>query len=212
MKSALIATAQKLAQLGNAGTAGNVSVRHAQNLAEGFLITPSGRDYATLAEADIPWVALADGASSGLRAPSSEWRMHAAVYRERPEAQAILHAHSPFATTLACLRGDIPPFHYMIARFGGDSVRCAPYALFGSEELAQAALIALPERCACLLANHGMLVFGDSLKQVFALAQELEALCEQYWRALCAGGPAMLDAREMDEALAAFGHYGRQTP
>jgi L-fuculose-phosphate aldolase len=210
MKATLIRTAQRLAQLGNAGTAGNVSVRSPANGEDGFFITPTGMDYATLSAGDIPWVRLSDGAASGAKKPSSEWQMHAAAYRTHPGAGAVLHAHPPFATTLACLRRDIPPFHYMIARFGGDTVRCAPYAPFGSKALAQAAAMALQGRNACLLANHGMLACGKGLDEAFGLAQELEALCGQYWRALCVGGPAMLDAQEMDEALAAFAGYGLQ--
>jgi hypothetical protein len=103
--------------------------------------------------------------------------------RPRADAGAILHAHSPFATSLACLRRDIPPFHYMIARFGGDSVRCSDYATFGTQALSAAVLRGDWNRRACLLANHGMLVIGRDLSQALALGVELEALCEQYWRA-----------------------------
>ena len=123
---------------------------------------------------------------------------------------AVVHAHAPFATTLACLRADIPPFHYMIARFGGATVRCAAYATFGTQELSDAALAALEDRCACLLANHGLLVFGRDLRHALDLAVEFEALCEQYWRALQAGRPVLLSDAEMAAVLDRFGTYGQQ--
>ena len=143
----------------NRGTSGNLSVRTVENGAAGFLITPSGMPYATLNPEDIVFMHH-DGRPAGLREPSSEWRIHRDIYAARPEAQAILHAHSPFATSLACLRRAIPPFHYMIARFGGDTLRCADYATFGTQALSDAAIAALQDRSGCLLANHGMLVFG----------------------------------------------------
>lgn len=205
-QSELIATARAMAAAGlNKGTAGNLSVRHGA----GFLITPSGMDYAALEPADIPWMGL-DGRVEGRREPSSEWRFHRDIYAARPEAGAILHAHSPFAVSLACLRREIPPFHYMIARFGGDTVRCSAYALFGTQALSDTALAALEGRSACLLANHGMLVFGKNLKQALDLGVELEALCEQYWRACQLGEPVLLNQEEMAEVLERFKGYGQQ--
>ena len=157
----------------NRGTSGNLSVRTVENGAAGFLITPSGMPYATLNPEDIVFMHH-DGRPAGLREPSSEWRIHRDIYAARPEAQAILHAHSPFATSLACLRRAIPPFHYMIARFGGDTLRCADYATFGTQALSDAAIAALQDRSGCLLANHGMLVFGRDPAHALALAVELE--------------------------------------
>jgi L-fuculose-phosphate aldolase len=214
LRQKLIATARRMAASGlNTGTAGNLSVR-AQATEEtdsgnGFLITPSGMDYALLQPEDIVFMRL-DGTYTGLRKPSSEWRFHRDLYAARPEAGAVLHAHSPFATSLACLRRDIPAFHYMIARFGGDSLRCASYATFGTQALSDAALVAMAGRRACLLANHGMLVFGHDLDQALALGNELETLCEQYWRASQLGAPVLLDAAEMATVLEKFGAYGQQ--
>lgn len=206
LQQTLITTAQAMTAAGlNKGTAGNLSVR----FGEGFFITPTGMDYASLEVDDIPWVGL-DGTTKGIRKPSSEWRFHRDIYQSRPEAGAVLHAHSPFAVSLAVLRQDIPPFHYMIARFGGDTVRCSDYALFGSQELSQTALAALKDRCACLLANHGLLVYGSNLKQTLDLGVELEALCEQYWRALQAGKPIILTPEEMAAVQARFASYGQQ--
>jgi L-fuculose-phosphate aldolase len=202
----LIATARAMQPAGlNRGTAGNVSVR----CAGGFLITPSGLPYASLTADDIPLMAL-DGTHQGSRKPSSEWRFHRDLYASRPAVGAVLHAHSPFAVSLACLRYAIPAFHYMIARFGGDSIRCADYAIFGSVELSAAALAAMADRKACLLANHGLLVAGRDLDEAFALAVELEELCEQYWRACQLGQPVLLSAEEMAAVLAKFATYGQQ--
>ena len=193
----------------NRGTSGNLSVRAVENGEAGFLITPSGMPYATLTPDDIVFM-RDDGRCVGRREPSSEWRMHRDLYAARPEAGAILHAHSPFATSLACLRREIPPFHYMIARFGGDTLRCAAYATFGSQALSDAAILALQDRSACLLANHGMLVFGHDPVQALALGVELEDLCEQYWRACQLGAPILLDPAEMARVLEKFATYGKQ--
>lgn len=209
LRKQLIAGAQRMAASGlNRSTAGNLSVR-AGGGEGGFLITPTGMDYDRLGSDDIVFMRL-DGTPVGLRQPSSEWRFHRDLYVDRRDAGAIVHAHSPFATSLACLRRDIPPFHYMIARFGGDSLRCADYATFGSQELSVAVLAALADRRACLLANHGMVVVGSDLEQALALAVELEALCEQYWRACQLGQPVLLDSEEMAIVLARFAAYGQQ--
>ena len=210
LRSALIEHAQRMApaQL-NRGSAGNLSVRAVHAGQSGYLITPTGMTYADLTPDDLVFIGL-DGSVRGQRKPSSEWRFHHDVYASRPEAGAILHAHSPFAVTLACLRREIPPFHYMIARFGGDTLRCADYATFGTQALSDAALAALEGRCACLLANHGLLVFGSDLKHAFDLAVEAEELCEQYWRACAIGSPVLLDADEMHRVLAKFATYGQQ--
>ena len=210
LRQQLIDTACRTLSSGlNNGVAGNLSVRAEENGAAGLLITPTGIPYAALTPQDIVFMRN-DGSASGKRRPSSEWRFHRDVYVARSEAGAIVHAHSPFATALACLRRDIPAFHYMIARFGGATLRCARYATFGTQELSDAALAALAQRNACLLANHGMLVFGRDLDQALALAVELEALCEQYWRACQLGEPVLLDDREMAVVLEKFANYGQQ--
>ena len=202
----LIQTARAMQPAGlNKGTAGNVSVRDG----DGFLITPTGLPYDQLTADDIPQLRL-DGSYQGQRKPSSEWRFHRDLYATRPEVGAVLHAHSPFAVSLACLRIEIPPFHYMIARFGGDTIRCADYAIFGSEALSTAALAAMQDRKACLLANHGLLVAGRDLSEALALAIELEELCEQYWRACQLGQPVLLNDAEMAAVLEKFAGYGQQ--
>ncbi len=206
LREKVLATALAMNASGiNRGTAGNVSAR----VDDGFLITPTGLAYEELAPAEI--VAMNyDGSFSGKLKPSSEWRFHRDIYVRRPEVGAIVHAHPPFATALACMDCAIPAFHYMIARFGGVDVRCAPYAIFGSQELSDYALAALQHRSACLLAHHGMLAVGRDLKQTLSLALELETLCEQYWRVLAIGEPRLLSADEMALVLEKFEGYGQQ--
>ena len=206
LRRQVLDTARGLAAAGlNKGSAGNVSAR----CGDGFLVTPSGMAYEKTLPEDIVFVGL-DGQARGRRLPSSEWRFHRDIYAARPEAGAVVHAHSPFATALACLGRDIPAFHYMIARFGGATLRCAPYATFGTQALSDHALAALDGRNACLLANHGMLAFGRDLGQAIDLAIELESLCEQYWRACQIAPPVILPDEEMALMLEKFRTYGKQ--
>jgi L-fuculose-phosphate aldolase len=205
LRREIIATALRMNALGlNRGKSGNVSTR----FSTGFLVTPTGIAYESTQPEDIVALTL-DGAARGPRRPSSEWRFHRDIYARRPEAGAIVHAHSPFATSLACLGRDIPAFHYMIAVAGGKNIRCAAYATFGTQELSDRALDALEGRRACLLANHGMIAVGASLATALALAVEVEALAEQYWRALQIGAPNLLPDAEMDVVLEKFRTYGQ---
>ena len=128
----------------------------------------------------------------------------------RPDVHAVIHTHAPFATSLACLGQDVPPFHYMIAVAGGRTIRCAAYALFGTQALSDQAVLALQARKACLLANHGMVALGCDLDEALALSIEVESLCEMYWRACQLGAPQILSDAQMDEVIARFKHYGRQ--
>ena len=206
LAAAVLATARAMNASGiNRGSAGNVSAR----CDGGFLITPTGMAYDACSADDMVTVA-ADGAASGRRKPSSEWRFHRDIYVARPEAGAVVHTHSPFATALACQSQGIPAFHYMVARFGGADVRCADYATFGTQELSDAIIAALDGRCACLMAHHGMVVFGRDCDHALALAVELETLCEQYWRVLQLGVPKLLADDEMQRVLAKFASYGQQ--
>ena len=205
LRQQIIATALKMNELGiNRGRSGNVSAR----AGGGFLVTPSGLPYDETRSEDIVLVTL-EGRASGPRQPSTEWRFHRDIYAARHEVGAIVHAHSTFATTLACLGRGIPAFHYMIAVAGGKDIRCADYATFGTQALSDRALVALEGRNACLLANHGMIAVGDSLAGALALAVEVEALAEQYWRALQTGAPNLLSDAEMDVVLEKFRSYGR---
>ena len=205
LRRAIIATALQMNALGiNRGKSGNVSAR----IVGGFLITPSALPYDETGPEDIVTV-HEDGSATGMRVPSSEWRFHRAIYQARPEVRAIVHAHSPFATTLACLDRGIPAFHYMVAVAGGSDIRCAPYATFGTQELADYAVRALEGRAACLLAHHGMIAVGDSLKSALALAVEVETLAEMYWRALQIDQPRNLSDDEMERVLAKFSTYRR---
>jgi L-fuculose-phosphate aldolase len=204
LRTELVLTSVKLTELGlNHGSAGNQSVR----LADGFLITPTGFTAEELTVDDIVYVQLT-GASSGRWQPSSEWQLHRDIYLHRPEFNAVVHTHSIAATTLACLRRDIPPFHYMLALLGGDSLRCAAYATFGTQALSDNALFAMQQRKACLLANHGMVAADWNLTAAFRNAVEVENLSELYLRSLAIGEPQLLTADQFTEALLRFETYG----
>ena len=189
----------------NQGTSGNISSRWRERM----LITPSGIPYERLEQEMLAAMPLdaEDGRWEGPCAPSTEWRFHRDILRERPESGAIVHTHSPHATALAMARQPIPPAHYMVAAFGG-AVRCADYATFGTEALSRAALTALEDRRACLLANHGAIAVGRDLEHAMRLAVELEALARQYVLSLSIGGPVLLTDDEMDAAAHAFAGYG----
>lgn len=187
----------------NRGSSGNVSAR----CGSGFLVTPSGLPSAEIRPEQVVRVAM-DGTPAPGLPPSSEWRIHRDIYAARPETNAVVHVHSPFAVSLACLRRDIPAFHYMVAVAGGKDVRCAGYATFGTQALSDLVLAALADRRACLMANHGLVATGRTLDLALALAVEVEGLCEQYWRASLMGEPVLLSDGEMDEALAKFANYG----
>ena len=201
----LLTIAQKLITTGlNKGTAGNASVR----CEGGFLVTPSGMAVDDMTLASMVKMQF-DGSYEPEKIPSSEWRFHRDILASRADINAVIHTHSMFSTTLACLHKDIPPFHYMIAVVGGDTIRCAPYALFGSQALSDNALSALQDRKACLLANHGMIALGRDLEDALAVTVEVENLCEQYWRALQLGEPHLLSEAEMRYVFQQFKGYGK---
>lgn len=203
LREVLVDTARAMNRAGlSRGTSGNLSAR----LDDGMLITPSAVPYEAMGPGDLVRME-ADGAVVGAGKPSTEWRLHAGVLRARPEVGAVLHAHPPFSTTLACLRQGIPAVHYMVAVAGGDTIPCAPYATFGTAALAEAAVDALTDRTACLLANHGLVTLGATPADALALAVEVEALAAVYWRALQAGEPVILTEEEMADVREAFHDY-----
>lgn len=205
LREELVRTARAMNERGlNQGTSGNLSAR----VPEGMLITPSAVPYDTLEPGGLVLMTLSGEVLEGAGGrPSTEWRLHGGVLETRPNVHSVLHAHAPFCTSLACLHREIPAFHYMVAVAGGDSIRCAPYATFGTPALAEAARVALEGRAACLLANHGMLALGSSPSSALALAVEVEALAEVYWRALQVGEPVVLSEARMAEVRAAFEDY-----
>lgn len=184
-------------------SAGNLSVRAGERL----LITPTGADRG-LRVADLVLIDQ-EGRAEGAGIPSSEWSMHAAIYRARPDAGAVVHTHGDACSALACLRRPLPSFHYMVAGFGGDDVPCTGYAPFGSARLAGLAADALARRTACLLANHGMICHGATIEAAAKTALTLEMLCRQYLLALPGGEPVLLGPDEMAEARRRYGFYGR---
>ncbi len=202
----IIAACRDMNRLGiNQGTSGNISVR----IAGGFLMTPTGVPYDAL-KPELIVAMTAEGKFTGDVLPSSEWWFHRDILAKRPDANAVVHCHAMFTTTLAILHEEIPAIHYMIAAAGGPNIRCAPYATYGTQELSGHALVALQDRKACLLANHGMIAVGPSLARAMWLAVEVETLAAQYWRALQIGKPKLLTEQEIATVVAKFGGYGQQ--
>ena len=207
IKLEIIKYAQKL----NSSTlsplrSGNISVRYNLNNKVGFLITPSGIKYNDLKETQIVFLEMDENLNDqkirkeGLN-PSSEWRFHQDIYLNKPDAFAIVHAHSPHATAVSAHGKDIPAFHYMIALAGGNDIKCAKYATFGTKELSQNIIKALDERKGCLMSNHGQVAFGKNLDQAFELAQEIENICHQYINRIKLGSPKILSFEEMNKIL-----------
>ncbi len=182
---------------------GNISIRTNEDDKEGYLITPSGKKYETLELEDIVFMGFNDEVSKNesTNKPSSEWRFHRDIYLNKKEANAIVHTHSPHATAVSSHGKTIPPFHYMIALAGGEDIKCAEYATFGTEELSKNIIKALQERSACLMSNHGQVAFGKNIDQAFELAQEIENICHQYTIALKLGKPKILSFEEMKKVL-----------
>ncbi|HET6375793.1 MAG TPA: class II aldolase/adducin family protein [Methylocella sp.] len=187
----------------NQGTAGNISVRWQQ----GLLITPSGIPYDELSASDIVFMRM-DGSFEHRLSPSSEWRFHRDILRERADVNAVVHAHPVYATGFAICGMEIPAVHYMIAAAGGPSIRCARYATYGTEELSKAVLEALSGRTCALMANHGMVATGHDLRQALWLAVEVETLCRQYALALQVGTPRVLETKDVEETIEKFKNYG----
>ena len=191
---------------------GNVSVKVNENNIDGFYITPSGKKYNELKPEDIVFLSLSEEKdfiswfNSG-KNPSSEWRFHQDIYKHKRTAHAIVHTHSPHANAVSAHGKPIPAFHYMIALAGGDDIKCAEYATFGTRELSQNIVNALEQRNACLMSNHGQVAFGYNLKQAFELAQEVENICQQYIIALKLGEPKILSFAEMQKILDKVKNY-----
>jgi L-fuculose-phosphate aldolase len=205
LRAAIVRTAQAMDQAGFAPSkSGNVSSRYR----DGALITPSGLPYARMQPDDIVEIDLEGRLRSGAGKPSSEWPFHTCIYRARADAQAIVHTHSPKATALSCARRGIPALHYMIAVGGGADIRCADYATFGTQELADNAVRALEGRKAVLLANHGVIAIDATLDGALLIAAEVENLAGQYLALLQAGlAPVILDAAEMARVAEKFASY-----
>ena len=199
----LLEASRRMLELGlNRGTSGNASVRNGDS----FLVTPSALPVSAMSPESMVCMDFSGQVLQGGK-PSTEWRIHRDIYCARPEIGAVLHSHSIFATTLACLRREIPAVHYMIALAGGDSIRCAPYSVFGEQTLSDDALEALRGRKACLLANHGMIALGSNLDDALGVAIEVESICEIYWRTLQVGEPHILSSQQMDEVRNKFDDY-----
>ena len=186
---------------------GNISVRAKLNNINGFYITPSGVKYEKLVAKDIVFVSLDGKFNKEGLAPSSEWRFHQDIYKFKNDAKAIVHAHSPHSTALSTFRKDIPAFHYMVAIAGGNNIRCAKYATFGTRELSLSILKGLKNREACLISNHGQVATGSNLSNAFELAKEIENICHQYMLVLKLGKPKLLTKIEMNKVLKKIKNY-----
>ncbi|MGE0289421.1 MAG: class II aldolase/adducin family protein [Bradyrhizobium sp.] len=188
----------------NQGTSGNISIRYG----DGLLITPTSTPYETMRPEQIVHMGL-DGSHDPAQRPSSEWRFHRDILKARPDVKAVVHAHPTYCTALAIMGMEIPPVHYMVACAGGDTIRCAPYATFGTQELSDHAVRALEGRLACLLAHHGMITTGPSLAKAMWLAVEVETLARQYHASLQLGKPPLLSKEEIEKVrvhMAGYGH------
>jgi len=204
----LLNTTNKLLAAGlNHGASGNCSCRDR----EGFLITPTGIDSSKLTTDMMVRMNLSDDLPQpeSKYQPSSEWQFHQAILKKYPEINAVVHTHSVFASSLSVLGQDIPAFHYMIAVAGGDSVRCAPYAMFGTKELSDNILEAIQDRKACLLSNHGLVALGKDLNEAFNIAEEVEHLSRLFIEAKKIGEPLLLSDKQMTEVLNRFNSYSR---
>jgi L-fuculose-phosphate aldolase len=197
LRAQMVETCRRMNATGiNQGTAGNLSARHR----DGFLITPSSLPYDTMTPEDIVEMDFA-GTYVGRR-PSSEWRFHRDILKARPEVNVVLHCHSPYATSVACHHRTIPAFHYMVGVMGGNSLRCADYATFGTQALSDAAIRALQGRMACLLGQHGQISLGTTLEGALWMAVEVETLARMYQQALVLGEPPVLPDDEMERVIA----------
>ena len=184
---------------------GNISAR----FKDGFLITPSGKKYSSLKNTDIVFVSLKGLFDKKKGIPSSEWKFHQDIYINKKDAKAIVHAHSTNATAVASHKKAIPPFHYMVAMAGGDDIKCAKYATYGTRKLSENILKSLKDRKACLIANHGQIAFGESLSKAFELAEEVENISLQYITSLKLGKPKILSIKEMKKVLSKAKNYKR---
>src|ERR1700743_3158270 len=203
-RQSIINACLRMNELGiNQGTSGNISLRHE----DGRLLPRTSVPYEEMEPEQIVHMKL-DGSFDPKQRPSSEWRFHLDILRSRPEVNAVVHMPPPYATILAIMGLEIPPIHYMIACVGGDNIRCAPYATFGSQELSDHAVKALQDRMACLLAQHGMIAVGPSLTKAMWLAVEVETLARQYHGCLQIGTPPLLPRAEIENVLGRIAGYG----
>jgi L-fuculose-phosphate aldolase len=206
LRNELVTTAKRMSALGlTPGMSGNVSVRSER----GILVTPSGMPYDEIQADDAVQLAADGTPRPGQRAPTSEWRLHRDILAARPDVNAIVHTHSLYCTSIAMLRRSIPAVHYTIVFANTDEIPCADYATFGSAELATHAVSALRGGNACLMANHGMVALGETLRDALKLAAEIETLASQYWHACQLGSPHVLDGAELERVRARFREYGQ---
>lgn len=190
------------------GTGGNLSFYDRENKL--MYISPSGIEFDKIKPSDIAVLDENSKQISGDKKPSSEWYMHQVIYKKRKDINFVIHAHTMYATIMACLRWNLPASHYMIAVAGGKDVRCAEYATFGSRELGDNAVEAMKDRKCCLLANHGIIAGDMSFENAFNIIEEIEYCSEIYTKAKSIGQPIVLDDAEMEIMKEKFRTYGNK--
>lgn len=189
------------------GTGGNISIiDRVQKL---IVISTSGQDYFEMKPEDVPVLDFDGNIIVGNKKPSTELQMHTMIYKNYPEANAIVHCHSVYATSLSILREDLPASNYLVASGGGNNVKCAEYQSFGTKEIGMAAVAALVDRKACLLANHGQIAYGENIEKAFSIASTVEECCMTYIIARSVGKPFILNDNEMEFMKEKFKSYGR---
>jgi L-fuculose-phosphate aldolase len=201
LRAKLVSVMRRMTESGlNRGTSGNASARWG----EGLLITPSGVPSEQITPESIVRLDASGRAEAGSLKPSSEWQMHQGIYLQRADAQAVVHCHSRYATTLACAGRTIPSLHYMVGVSGKTTIPLAPYALFGSQALADTVLASLAGGLACLMANHGLITLGRDLDRALVIAEQVEEQAAVYWGTLLIGGPTLLSSQQMAEVFEQF--------
>lgn len=190
------------------GTGGNISIYNAE--VGLFAISPSGIDYFETKPEDVVLLDLEGNVVEGKRKPSSELDMHRIYYQKRNDIKAVVHTYSTYSTVLSTLGWELPAANYYIAIAGGNNVRCADYASFGTYQLAENSYLAMQDRYACFLANHGLLTGSHSIEQAFSIAEETERMAEIYYRVSCVGKPNVLSDKEVDFMLEKFQSYGQK--
>lgn len=205
----IVAYGKKLITSGlTKGTGGNISIYDAE--LDLMAISPSGIDYFETTPEDVVVTKLTGEIVDSKRKPSSELDMHRIYYMKRSDVRSVVHTHSPFSTTMATLQWDLPASNYYIAIGGGNDIRCAEYASFGTWELAENSFKAMEDRYACFLANHGLLTCSYDLANAFSIAEETERMAEVYWRTKCIGEPVILSDEEVSFMLEKFKTYGQK--
>lgn len=188
------------------GSGGNLSIVDRQMGT--IAIKPTGVDYLEMRPEDVVVVDWEGKIVDGRLKPSSEISLHLGLLKARTDIHAVIHTHQVYATTLACLHWEIPAVHYLVG-FSGQKVPLAPYATYGTPELARHIVESIGQYNACLMANHGIVTVGGTLSAAFNVAEELELVARLYYQSMCIGKPQILSEAEMEVVIKKFATYGQ---